>query len=289
MEFLFDRPAPKTTVEYSLFLAASRGKLETVREILNANATIDVSVKTNGFSPVQIAARKGHSDIVRLLVHTFPTLTLASRTENGRTLPMIAAYEGHTAVLQVIHELRICNENDERDILGNTSVHYAAWGGHLPCVQYLIEVCGSSPNTKNHEGILPMQFASAGNHTEIVKYMMDLSIKPNTTATNSAVQSSSNDRVQDCNVLSGDESNSGVTSIHRAASYNALDTLKLIVSSSATPIDIDQQTADGSTALHLAAKHGYTDLAQYLMDECGAKVDIANGYGLTALHFACIG
>ena len=61
---------------------------------------------------------------------------------------------------------------------------------------------------KNEEGLSAIQFATAGKHTEIVQYLAALS----------------------GGSLLRESSDSGFNSLHRAAIYNSLPTMKLILS-----------------------------------------------------------
>ena len=95
------------------------------------------------------------------------------------------------------------------DALGNNALHYASWGGKLPIVKTLIEKIKFNPSLKNEEGLSAIQFATAGKHIEIVHYLSEL----------------------DSGNLLIESSDSGYNSLHRAAIYNSLDTIKLILSS----------------------------------------------------------
>lgn len=298
MDFMFDTPAPVKTVESVLFLASSRGNIVSVQNILLNNLTLDLSVQVNGFTSLQIAVKKGHSGIVQALLDHTPD-TIYSKTDDGRTLSMIAAYEGHIHVLKMIHEMEVKFKQsiidgavEPVDKVGNSLLHYATWGGSIECVQFLVDSCHKDIRIRNLEGILPFQFASAGNHVEIVKYLLEVS---SSSSSSSSSQTTSGAKRDDTNTesapLQQEESLSGVTSLHRAAAYNAIDTVKLLLQSSSgtAPVDVDCKTSNGSTALQLAAKHGYAELVKYLLEEGGAGLDVQNEYGHTALHFACIG
>jgi len=178
------------------------------------------------------------------------------------------------------------------DTLGNTVLHFACYGGHLSIVTYLIESMTFRYTLKNKEGLLPMQMAAAGNYVEIVKYLSSLP--------SSSSSSSSSGSHPDClgvlvstNESVIDESIAGFNSFHRAVQNNSLQTVVFLLQNNNNSTDtssslVNSFTADGSTALHIACKHGYTELCQQLL-LFGANINIANQWDLSPMHYACIG
>ena len=185
---------------------------------------------------------------------------------------MLAAFENQIQVLESLHKYDSLNtsssgegKEEPVDQNGNTALHYAAWGGSLECVQYLVEVCGKRCDVVNHDSILPLQFAAAGNFTAIVQFL--------------AGRSAASDK-EDCSI-------SGLSTLHRAAAYGSLDTMRILLEQQS--YDLNLKTANGSTALHLASQHGHFSVVAYLLERVGVQIDEGNDYGLTALHYACIG
>lgn len=269
--------------EQLLFNAACRGQTARVSDILSQySSEIDVNRSINGFNAAQIACKKGHSDILVVLLKSLPAF-LQTKTSDGRSLLMIAAFEMQLDILKVLKDNTLSkNESfineDTSDSRGNSVVHYAAWGGSLDCVRFLVEECHFPFMKKNTDDILPIQFAAAGNFTAVVEYLLNLS----------------ND-IEDASV-------SGLTSLHRACAYGSLDAVKLLVShlskqtaaqasigkSSGLVIN-EMLSSNGSSALHHATQHGHLDIVKYLCSISDVQFDLTNNFGLTPLHFACIG
>lgn len=158
------------------------------------------------------------------------------------------------------------------DALGNNALHYACWGGNFCIVKSLVEENIIDPSIKNAEGLTAIQFAIAGKHIGIVQYLSKLN----------------------SGCLAGDTSDSGLSSLHRAAIYGSLETIKLLLSTSSETSDsavisVDSTAYNGNTVLHLSAQHGGMDIVQYIVEECRAEVNAQNDYDLTPLHFACLG
>ena len=83
--------------------------------------------------------------------------------------------------------------------------YYSAWGGSFSCCEYLINECKLPVSVNNNDNMIPLQFATAGNHTEIVHLLL------------------SNNNINDNN--NSDSSLSGLTSLHRACQYGSLEVL----------------------------------------------------------------
>ena len=54
---------------------------------------------------------------------------------------------------------------------GNTSLHWAALGGHLDVVKLLLEH-GASPALANERNYVPLDLANFNNHTEVAQYFL---------------------------------------------------------------------------------------------------------------------
>jgi len=272
----------KVSAEGALFQAVSKGRIDLVRVILAASMDserLNLHFAVNGFNSAHVAARKGKTEILSILLEYDPSL-INTRTRDAKSLHMIAAYENHIESLQLICQQigQSCDEDINGkaflqyvDNIGNTVLHYSVWGGSLSCTKYLVETCGANVQEKNNEGMSPLQLACAGNHTEIVAYLLSLSHN-------------------DGQNLSTDLSSAGLNSIHRAAQYGSLEAIKMLTSKSSNlDIDINTKSLNGTTALHLATKDGNFDVLKYLIESCNADIDIENDFGLTAAHLCCTG
>lgn len=277
----FNRSPETISLEQSLFNASSRGLCEKIKTILANEKKKDFLQLFNGFNAFHIAIKKGHIKVVELLLDSFPQY-LFSRTNDNRTGEMIAAFEGFSAILEllVLKKTISTDSNDSTECIdndGNTVMHYACWGGRIECVRFLDEIGKYTYTKKNNDSILPIQFAVAGNHTEVVRYLLQ------------------RQQVDD----TADGSATGITTIHRACSHGALQSLQVILEylqevESSHSIDIGEilnnmLATNGSPAVHLAAQHGHLPILQYLASFPSLRFDISNDYGLTALHYACIG
>jgi ankyrin repeat protein len=303
----FNRSSPQSTppvpLERTVFNAACRRDLRAVEKILRESATkLNLHMSVNGFNCAHISARKGCTEILAAFLNYDETLIASTTEDNNRTLHMLAAFDDQIDTLKYLCNFSISrtqndpkgngsfkNIHEQLDAIGNSLLHYSVWGGSLRCTTYLIESCGFNCNCLNHDKLTPLQMASAGNYHEIVSYLLPRS-------TNTAAHGDMDSvATLTANVEEEEVSIGGLNSLHRAAIYGSLDVIKLLISSSSSSnpsmlhFNVDAPTLNGTTALHLAAKHGHWDTAAYLVDHGHAAVDQSNHFGLTALHFACIG
>lgn len=301
-----------------LFNAASRGNSERVKSLLDQS--MDPGVLVNGFNAFHIACKKGHEGVVRTILSHIPTI-ISSLTSDGRTGCMLACFEGHHCVAAAIDEMCPLSGMSSTflvvDDSGNSALHYGAWGGHLEIVRFILESVGKgtdlnsvNPLAENKEGLTALDMAAVGNHVSIIEYILSLpsSLEVDcSAATIAAIEESSSayaDRNERCE--------SGYSFLHRAAQYGSLSSIKMLVSKSITAAAVDNPNTtlhcsnshgnrsslssivnkhanNGYTPLHLACRHGYLDVVNYLIEDCGADVNAIGGALLTPLHSACIG
>jgi ankyrin repeat protein len=78
--------------------------------------------------------------------------------------------------------------------------------------------------------------------------------------------------------------------LHTAICSGHIDIAKLLLAKGADPNIIRTIIADptrNTTALHMATKHGHTDLINFLVTSCGSNIDAKDEYGETPLYTIC--
>lgn len=279
--------APKASL---LFDLASRGNHTKIESLLRDLKDGDVGFLVNGFNSLHISAKKNHIDVFRTLCLHSPNL-LQSRTSDGRTCEMIATYEGNVGILKLITSFEPTpNEQTVEclDELGQSSLHYACWGGHIESVKYLIEECGTHRclDRRNNEGVTPLHMAITGKFPNIVGYLMDKLPNKND-------DRSDGDPMTNTEKANGDESEENVTSMgynnfHRAAISGSIEIMQLLLSHEANRQCIAAVTANGSTCLHLSVQNGHLEMTEFLITTLGLDVNASNEYDLRPLHLAAV-
>lgn len=281
-----------------LFSAAARGDIVRFERYHQAGGNL--SSFCNGFNSLHVSVRKKHLSIVRYILHNNPQ-ALNIRTSDGRSSVMLAAYEGSIEILKEIQPSLSASTTftqlpiSDTDEAGNTPLHYAAWGGNFDCVSYLIDVCGADPTLCNKDHMTSLQYAAAGNHIECLSVLKRAILNHAPSST-----------------LQSERSSSGLTTLHRAALHGSLDTVELLLQEEISDLQSKEKQGDwnplnsvtyslsesGNTALHLAAQRGMAEVVQTLvryLRQYGERfpgvpgLDMQNDYGLTPLHFGCIG
>jgi ankyrin repeat protein len=281
-----------------MFMAASRGNVDSFQKHLAAGA--DIMHYTNGFNCMHIAVKKNRIEIVRLILSNHPA-SRNSLTTDGRSCEMLACFEGLLEMLVLLQDTTINQDVPPLSILttdksGNTALHYAGWGGHGTCVEHLVKSCGMDIHSTNSEGMDVLHFASAGNHVECMKHILLL-------------MHACSPRVAVESVGLVTRTSSGMGPVHRAAMHGAVEVVKLLLqhfretcpdtaSAFTSGVGLFEKADNGNTPLHIAAHRGMRMMVLALLQEGGEHlqheewelfINMANNYGLTAVHFACIG
>ncbi len=143
----------------------------------------------------------------------------------------------------------------ERDSLGGTPLHDAAWAGDLAIVQYLLDK-GADPNARHLEsGSTPLDYAVITNHRDVVEMFL----------------------------LRG--SRVGPAALHLAANRGYGEVVRLLIAKGA---DVNARDSSGSTPLDEAAWKGQLEVASILLKH-GAEANVHNpNTGVTPLHESAV-
>lgn len=205
--------------------------------------------------------------IVQLIVERDVSIVNAPSSDD-KTALMIAAVEGNTDCIRVLRGAKsdtLPELIDYQNGSGNSALHYCVWNGHEECCKFLVEECGADHMLINKDGMTPVQFAAAANHTGLIEYL----------------SSFGTDVIQSISA-------SGLNNLHRACMHGSFDTVVALVTKQHMNPNV-AALGTGNTPLHLAAKGGYNDIIRFLLDQQEIEVNAQNKHGLSPLHFACNG
>ena len=188
---------------YALHRAAKCGNYRLVQKLLQAGADKDARDKTLR-TPLYIAAGRGHSEVVQLLVNANANLdNLLSKTalRNHEAYaeppfeywcrnefknieakkPMIdsplhhAVWNGHREVVRIL--VNAGADKETRDGHGDTPLHIAVSRGHSAIVELLIKA-GADKETRDGHGDTPLHIAVSHGHSAIVKLLIEAGADP---------------------------------------------------------------------------------------------------------------
>jgi len=128
---------------------------------------------------------------------------------------------------------------DARDDDGWQPLHYAARGGHLPVVKYLIEEQGVQVDAKSTYGSQPLHFAAWHGHLPVVKYLVG-------------------ERGAQVDAKDG----YGRQPLHHAADDGHLSVVKYLVGEQGAQVDAKKN--DGKTPLDFAGR--YPEIQKFLKE-----------------------
>ena len=138
---------------------------------------LDINARDNfGFTPLMHAAQKGKTGNVFCLLKNG-----AKNEGNGKTMPIhLASQHGHRIIVESL--LFYKSSLEDKDFLGFTPLHWAAKGGHLETVEFLVHK-GSNTNStvkynigkvndvQRFEDFSPLELARHFNQIGVVKFL----------------------------------------------------------------------------------------------------------------------
>ncbi|POM78140.1 TKL protein kinase [Phytophthora palmivora] len=270
-----------------LIVAARRGHLDVVEYLVDLGVDIDKQ-DSNGNTPLLLAARWGKLDVVQYLVEEGADIEIQNKS--GRTPLIWAALNDHLDVVKYLVEQGAFKEKAEE--FDNTPLMHAAGHGHLDVVRYLVEqgVDKDKRDCNNHTALM---WAVVNCRPDVVKYLVEqgadkeVQNKLGHTPLIWAATSGNLDEVR-CLVEHGVEKDkrdyNGKTALIWAAANGKPNVVKYLVDHGA---DKDVRSNDGGTPLMWAALHGHLDVVRYLVEQ-GVNKDKRDYDGLSSLSIAAV-
>jgi len=277
-----------------IHLAARSGQVHHLRRVLDCGEQVNsVAMESSGETPLILASRFNDEDVVEFLVERGASLEMCDSrgctpfhhaAEVGKLRNMLRLIElgadvfklnfqgysafhlavasGRTEALRLLieHGLDV-NKATTPSTTDSSSTRYtplmlAAEKGHAGSIHLLLNN-GGELNKENEIGWLPLHSAAAGDHTNVVKFLIE--------------------KGRNWNALP--VTRHGTTVLHLAT---RLELVRLLVEEGA---DIRARDNRHKTPLHVASEKGQTDTVNYLLNQ-GADVNARDEDGLIALYYA---
>ena len=270
----------------ALHWAASKNDVDLATLLLYAGANVKATTRIGGYTPLLIASRSGHAEMVAALVNAGADANLA--TTNGATPLMFAAQAGSVDAVKALiaHGADV---NAAEKVKGETALSFAAANGRADVIRVLT-AHGAKTNvaTKsvdldafNKEEIaLQEQFRQQQAQAQAARGGAAANA-PQGRGRGNPNAKPGIDRQFNYTELIGYWG--GLTPLHLAARQGELDAVKALLDASA---DVNQPTSgDKVTPIVIATINGHFDLAKYLLDK-GADPNSAGVNGATPLYIA---
>uniref|UniRef100_A0A1I8FUG1 ANK_REP_REGION domain-containing protein n=2 Tax=Macrostomum lignano TaxID=282301 RepID=A0A1I8FUG1_9PLAT len=168
VQLLIEAQANNRRPVHAALHGRSERTLGNCHQLVSAMADVDAQ-KTDGCSPMYIAAQNGHRQVVAALLKAQTTLDL--QQERGRTAIYAAAQEGHAEVVEVLS--RAAADVNIQQVDGATPLLIATQFGHRQIVRCLLELGVPDVNLAEFSGATPMYIASQEGHA-LVQAMADI-------------------------------------------------------------------------------------------------------------------
>lgn len=241
-------------------------------------------------TPLHVAARAGHGEMVTLLLHCGAD----PDNESGKAqTPLLAAAEAGQvdAASRLIKWGAAINFEDDE---GATPIHKACKCGALQIVKQLIDV-EADVNAAESDGFTALHWACNQGYIVIVNLLADKGAQVNVTDEDGesplhrAVACGHPEIVQELlkrGAKAEAADGAGRTTLHKAANAGDVNVLKLLLSKKG--LAVNARDEHGVCPLHLAASHGHAPAAALLLKH-GGILDLEDSDGRTALHYAANG
>lgn len=217
------------------------------------------------------AAAGGHSDATKDLI------------ELGADVNAVAqATPSYLEKLAVMIEEGTVDDNDPH-VDGVTAAHVAAQGGHLECVNILIEA-GADVTIQDDEDRTPLLLAVKGNFGDVAIALVKGGADPNTPYVDDEEASHNllfdslvveNDEFATLLIESGadiySEDEHKVTTLLQASHRGMKEVVKALIAKNTKALWLDSPSDESITPLIAASSEGHIDIVQLLID---AKVDV---------------
>eukprot|EP01006_Ploeotia_vitrea_P011839 TRINITY_DN31422_c0_g1_i2.p1 TRINITY_DN31422_c0_g1~~TRINITY_DN31422_c0_g1_i2.p1 ORF type:complete len:266 (-),score=91.28 TRINITY_DN31422_c0_g1_i2:226-1023(-) len=122
-----------------LHLAALFGSTETVQVLLDGAANVNVVAAPNSYNALVLAAERGHTEIVRMLVSAGSELEPQPHRYTDESALHFAAARGHLEIVDILLEAGANVNFKSHGGRGDTPLHAACQGGHEELVALLLK------------------------------------------------------------------------------------------------------------------------------------------------------
>lgn len=236
-----------------VFNAARDGKVHRLKVLLDHKPKEEVAMlvsgRTNGATPLVMAARNGHLEVVRYLlenchadIEQVGSVTFDGETIEGAPPLWCAAAAGHLHLVKTLICLNASVNSTTKT--NSTPLRAACFDGHFEIAKYLIDH-GADIEIANRHGHTCLMIACYKGHYDIAKYLLK------------------------CGADINRKSVKGNTALHDCAESGSLKILQMLLEHGAK-IDVD---SCGMTPLLSAAVTGHAPIVEFLISQESCKQD----------------
>lgn len=253
-------------VNEELVKSAANGDVQKVEEILKqqassagaaSHATPDVNGVFAGHTALQAASQNGHLEVVAVLLRYNADVEIEDK--DGDRAVHHAAFGDEPAIVQLLAQAGA--DLNARNKRRQTALHVSVNKGYVAVVRMLLEL-GCHASLQDLEGDTPIHDAISKKRDDMLTLL--LNHNADITLTN----------------------NDGFNALHHAALRGNSSAMKILLQKLQRPWIVDEKKDDGYTALHLASLNNHVEIAELLVLNGKANMDLQNVNLQTPLHLA---
>lgn len=277
-------PGLNTNGRNPMELGIARGDAAAVQACIDSGADVNSPLE-NGYSPLAMAARLGHAEIVQLLLRvpgieldksascSLSPLECALFSSRAEVVLQLLAAGADVSAQQVnpVDVLRFAETCPvfERCLLATVQLNKPESNGRTPLMQAARNGCaedisillkfGADARMADADGVTALHLAASAGNVECMSLLLQAGADVNAA------------------------DNMGQTVLHAAVAHADFSAVEFLLSKVE---DANKANAAGETPLHLAALNGDSWLIELLLSSSGAEVNAADASGKTALMCA---
>lgn len=239
---------------YPINIAARYGHIEIVKLLIQNNSNLELQ-EEHGTTPLMASIVKGHDKIASLLLEK--NININTQNDKGKSALMFAASYDRTEIVKTL--LKMNADTSLRDYLGFNAFMLSVNFGYLDIVKILLPY--SDINEKIDDGATALALAAEIGNNDIVTYLLENGANVN------------------------DVKNNGMTPLIMASIFGHKDVITTLIKNNAI---IDYKDSIGNTALMNAAYKCHEDCFDELI-KFGANINERNISNDSVLLFAVAG
>ena len=276
----------------ALHYSCRYGHVDLARTLVNHKANVNVKTDS-GDTPLTLAARHGHNNVVHVLLSDSQCLVDAKGQDGYTALHYSCGY-GHVDIVWTLvkHKANV-NAKTKR---GETPLTLATRNKHDNVVHALLSDSQCLVDAKGRDGYTALQYSCRYGYVGIVRTLVNHKAHVNartdsgdTPLTLAAINKHDNvvHALSDynCEVYAKDK-DAYTALLHLSCERGYVSIVRSILNEDKA--NVNTRTDSGDTPLTLAARDGHDNVVHALLSDSQCLVDAKGQDGYTALHYSCM-